>query len=221
MDLPESDPRLLARTLVQFDWINRLLSRSRSLLRRYILADLRRREEGRAATLLDVGAGSCDLALWLARLCPRLRITCLDHDPRVVAFARRRCAEAPSIEVRLGSAMELEELPDFDYMFANHFLHHIPEKQILPLLQAMCRKTRRLFLVNDLLRSPLSYWAYSLFAFLFLHGSFARFDGRLSIRKGFRKPELQLLADRAGPPGRVQVLTRVPGRICLLGRCGS
>jgi 2-polyprenyl-3-methyl-5-hydroxy-6-metoxy-1,4-benzoquinol methylase len=145
MDLPASDPVLLERTLRQMGWINRLLSGSRRLIRRTILEDLRRHPGQPPCTLLDVGAGGCDIATWLARSEPSLRVVCLDHDPRVAAF--------PAVEVRLGSASELESMESFDYVFANHFLHHLPDEQIAPTLQAMLRRTRQMLVINDLLRS--------------------------------------------------------------------
>ena len=65
MDLPDSDPRRLERTLAQIAWINRFLSGARRLLERTVLEDIRRRPG--PCTLLDVGCGGADLALWLAR----------------------------------------------------------------------------------------------------------------------------------------------------------
>ncbi len=213
MDRPDSDPQLLERTLDQFSWINPLLSASRRLIRRYIFSDLDR--TAGPATLLDVGAGGCDTALWLVKQRPALRVTCLDHDPRVVAYARRRCAGEPRVEVLLGSAEELGGEP-YDYVFAGHFLHHLPETKILPVLNRMLRCARRVLLVNDLLRSRAAYSAYAALAVLFLHGSFAAYDGKLSIRKGFLPEELRRHAGRTEQPQRLQVVQAFPWRVCLV-----
>lgn len=218
MDLPESDSLRLERTLSQIAWINRLMTGSRRLLRRTVLEDLRRHPGRPPLTLLDVGAGGCDIAAWLARSSPALRVVCLDHDPRVTAFARRRCAALPNVEIRLGSASELESMESFDYVFANHFLHHLPEEEIAATVQAMLRRTRRLLVINDLLRSHQSYIIYSLFAVVFLHRSFARNDGRLSIRKGFRPEELRDLLAKIERPTRLEIRLERPGRVCIIGR---
>ena len=216
MDLPDSDPARLERTLRQMAWINRLLTGARRLLRRTVLESIRRRPG--PCTLLDVGCGGADLARWLARREPSLRITCLDHDPRVVAYARRRCARVPAVEVRLGSAAELERMEGFDYVFANHFLHHLEDERLVPTLRAMLARTRRLLVITDLLRSRDSYFWWGLFAGVFLHRSFAAADGRLSIRRGFRPPELEALLDGAAPPGRLEVRRERPGRVVVLGQ---
>jgi len=216
MDLPDSDPRRLERTLRQMAWINRYLIGTRSLIRRTILEDIRRRPGRPPYTILDVGAGGCDLALWLARTRGDVRITCLDHDPRVVDYARRACAGEPAVEVHLGSAADIAGLPAYDFVFANLFLHHLEDREVGPTLAAMLGRTRRLLVVSDLLRSPRSHFWYSLFAGVFLHGSFAAADGRLSIRRGFRPEELRVLLD--GTADRVEVRRETPARVCLIGR---
>jgi 2-polyprenyl-3-methyl-5-hydroxy-6-metoxy-1,4-benzoquinol methylase len=215
MDLPDSDPRRLERTLRQMEWINRFLTGARRLLERTVLEDIRRRPG--PCTLLDVGCGGADLALWLARREPSLRITCVDHDPRATEYASRRCAGAKRIEVRLGSAAELEALGRFDYVFANHFLHHQEDELLTPTVAAMMGRARRLLVITDLLRARLPYFLYSLFAGVFLRGSFAASDGRLSIRRGFRPQELAALLNGSAR-GRLEVRRESPWRVVVIGR---
>jgi 2-polyprenyl-3-methyl-5-hydroxy-6-metoxy-1,4-benzoquinol methylase len=216
MDLPDSDPLRLQRTLRQMAWINRLLTGARPLLARTVLEDIRRRPG--PCTLLDVGCGGADLALWLARREPNLSITCLDHDPRVAAYARRRCAGVARVRVLLGSASELERLGSFDYVFANHFLHHLEDERIAPTVAAMLARARRLLVITDLRRARGSYLLYALFAGVFLHGSFAASDGLLSIRRGVLQEELEAVLAGAAPPGRLEVRRERPGRVVVVGR---
>ena len=218
MDLPDSDPVRLERTLAQMAWINRLLTGARPLLARTILEDIRRRPG--PCTLLDVGCGGADLTLWLARREPSLSITCLDHDPRAEAYARRRCSGVARIQVHLGSASELERLGSFDYVFANHFLHHLEDERIAPTVAAMLARARRLLVITDLLRARSSYLLYSLFAGVFLHGSFAASDGLLSIRRGFLPEELSALLAGVAPPARLEVRRERPGRVVVIGLKG-
>ncbi len=215
MDLPESDRRLLEHTLAQMAWVNRFLSGARGLLERTILESIRRRPG--PCTLLDVGCGGGDLALWLVRREPSLRVTCLDHDPRVVDYARRRCSGVERIEVRLGSAFELDHLGSFDYVFASHFLHHQEDERLAPAVAAMLGRARRLLVITDLLRARASYFWFSLLAGLFLHGSFAIADGRLSVRRGFLPEELSARLEGVAP-GRLEVRREPPGRVVVIGR---
>lgn len=217
MDLPEADRAKLEATVDQFTLINRLLTRSFGLIRRYIIDDALRRGLT-TITVADLGAGGGDLALSILRagesrgLSPRL--ICLDHDPRVVGFAKERLAGIEQIEVHCAEAREIGRFGEVDYIFANHFLHHLPTVEIPGLLSTLAESARYAVLLNDLRRSRLSYAAYTLFAALFLRGSFAFYDGRLSIRKGFLPQELEELAAEAG--FKAEVRTLFPGRVVLL-----
>jgi len=237
MDFPDADETLLLATVRQFRTINRLVSRSRSLIRRFILRDAHRRGLSHI-TVLDVGAGGCDIGVWITGAARRYgieaHVICLDQDPRIIAYARECTAEIPNIAVVEGSAAELDQLGPVDYIFANHFLHHLPDEAIVELLPLLARTARYGYVLNDLRRSRMSYIGYSLLAGLFFRGSFAYYDGRLSIRRGFTKSELQHIVGAAGqgavprahahahahahaqvislPPGRLAVVAQPPGR---------
>ena len=200
MDLLDADETKLIATVRQFRTINRLVSRSRSLIRTYILRPARSRGLSRI-TVLDVGAGGCDIGQWIVRAAEGMgisaRVICLDQDPRIIAYARQCTAGNPDIEVVQGSAEEIERWGPVDYIFANHFLHHLPDAAIVALLPRIARTARYGYVLNDLRRSRLSHLAYSLLAGLFFRGSFAYADGRLSIQRGFTAAELQLLVASA------------------------
>ncbi len=229
MDDPESDRLQLEQTLRQFWLVNLLLSRMRSLLRRYVLRDMLARGVTHA-TVLDVGAGGCDVALWLRRKAERcglsLSISCLDHDQRVLAFARRQVAEEPAIEVLEGSVFEIRG--QWDYVICNHFLHHLNDQQIGRFLDLSYQICGRRLLANDLLRSHWSLFGYRVFAALLLHNSFASYDGALSIKRGFRPHELRRMVERSSwtrnPESHRDTTTRVlriaPGRVVIVASRG-
>ncbi|SIQ28271.1 Methyltransferase domain-containing protein [Alkalispirochaeta americana] len=239
MDDTLSDPTLLGRTLNQFSLINLLFSRMRGLVRQFILDDIIAsgpHREGTPISVLDVGAGACDIPLWLLAEARKkglhLEITCLDHDPRVADYARRRTAREPAITIQEGSALEISQ--PFDYIMANHLLHHLTETDIALFLDRSYQACRRRLLLNDLLRSYWSLAGFSLFGALFLHRSFARADGTLSIRRGFRPDELKQLLDHSpwrsastgqGTPHPLTLLgRRIPGRVFLVAdrrSCGG
>jgi 2-polyprenyl-3-methyl-5-hydroxy-6-metoxy-1,4-benzoquinol methylase len=225
MDLPHSDGKALIRTLRQFRLINLLLSRSRSLLREFLVPDMLACAR-RSLTLLDLGAGHCDLGRWMAGYAEkktkrRLEVICLDSDPRVVSHMQEVHRNNPRLRVLQERAERIEEIGPFDYVFANHFLHHLPDPELRPMLRRICRSTTRLFLINDLLRSRSSYLFYTLFARLFLPQSFAVEDGRRSIRKGFLPGELKELLEDLGCSWQIRVFTRFPGRMCIVGIPGN
>ena len=227
MDDHGSDRSRLFATLDQFRITNRLFSRSRSILTRHVIRDMegmRRRTAAQAPfTVLEIGAGGCDVAIWLAQVCRKRRIpvhiTCIDNDPRIARHARRRImvrGVSEGITFLQFSAFDVEQLPDHDYVICGNILHHFTEDQARTLLGLMRMKAARKFVASDLERSALGWIAYWAFATIFLHGSFARFDGLVSIARAFVRSELQALM----PPGmrvRPLVCRLFPARLSVVG----
>jgi 2-polyprenyl-3-methyl-5-hydroxy-6-metoxy-1,4-benzoquinol methylase len=221
MDRPDSSAELLRNTLRQFRWLNRLLTPCHRLLRRHVLHRMRA-DRSRAWTMLDIGSGGCDLPIWLIERCRRegidLTITCMDHDARVVEFARQCLVDYPEIVLLHGDALTLAETPPatWDFIFSNHFLHHLPTPQIRHCLRQVVRACREQCIMSDLVRSRLSYCVYTAGAKVLLRNSFAFDDGRLSIRKSLTRSEaLRLVAD--DPSLRsLRVETIFPGHLVFL-----
>jgi 2-polyprenyl-3-methyl-5-hydroxy-6-metoxy-1,4-benzoquinol methylase len=223
MDRPDSSARLLGNTLRQFHWINRTLTPCHRLLRRHVLRRMRT-DRRRAWTMLDIGSGACDLPLWLVDRCRRegidLTITCIDHDPRVVEFARRCVVDHPEITLTHGDALALAEISpgSWDFIFSNHFLHHLSTPQIGDCLRQVVGACRVQCIMSDLVRSRLSYWLYTAAAGAFLRDSFAYDDGRLSIRKSLTKREAVRLVGGDPLLAGVEVRSVFPGHIVFLSR---
>ena len=70
MDLPSSDKGKLHATLNQFEFVNLLLSRSRYLIKKYIISDMLKSRTTKY-TFLDIGSGACDIAIWLCKQCTK------------------------------------------------------------------------------------------------------------------------------------------------------
>ena len=220
MDNPACDQAALYRTLDQFARINQLFSASRRLLKRHIIAAMQAAPR-QSYHLLDVGAGGGDIALWLHRAALKrhldLEITCLELDPRICTYLREKLAAYPNLHVVQGDLRHLgPDFGPFDFVFANHLLHHLPAEAIAPALQALGNLTRRRLLINDLRRSRLAYVAFNLYAGLFARGSFARADGLLSIRKGFTAAELKAGGAPLAQRFTVTIGRALPSRVYLV-----
>ncbi|MGA1530650.1 MAG: methyltransferase domain-containing protein [Kiritimatiellia bacterium] len=217
MDDPACDEVLLLRTVDQFRSINRLVGRYRTVLKRLVLDDMARQPD-RAYHFIDLGAGGCDIPVWLLGAARRrglkLRVTALDGDERIVAHARRICAGVEGLEIHHAQLADLHRFGPVDYLYMNHVLHHLPDDIIPGVLQAMHQAARRRWIVSDLLRSP---WAYLGFHFLgiFYRRSFAFEDGLCSIRRGFKPTEL--LAHAASIDKGTHIMSLTPGRLILTG----
>jgi hypothetical protein len=217
MDDPACDTGKLLRTLDQLRVINRLVGRYRTLLTRTVLADMER-DPGRTYHFVDLGAGGCDIPVWLLGEAERrgldLRVTALDGDPRIVEHARRTVGGRAGLEIRLGDLRDPRAFDACDYLFMNHVLHHLPDAIIPGIVRAMDARAARGWVVSDLLRSRWSYAGFALLGLCF-RGSFTAEDGLRSIRRGFTAWELAGYARSAGVSARV--IARPPGRLALIG----
>lgn len=211
MDAPDSDERKLFRTLDQFTSINRLFSRVRGPLKRILFPLLSPDKE---THLLDLGAGGCDIPVWLLKEANKaglkLRITAIDSDPRVVRYAIRHYGEVEGLRILEANALLLDPLAPFDFVFGNHFLHHLTDPQIRDLLQQVDRLAAKGYLFSDLRRSRFSYQAFRWVSLIY-RDSFASEDGLISICKGFTPDELKAFA----PNADCKIQTQLPGRLLL------
>jgi len=219
MDLPDADLERLLRTVRQFRWINMLVSASRGLIREHFFRVMEKKPD-RVYTLLDVGAGGCDIAVWAAdeavRRGLKLEITALDNDPRILPVARQAVRNHPGIRLLEGSALELHHLGDFDFVFSNHFLHHLGWDDIRIFLEQVIQRTRLAFVMNDLKRSRWAYLGGTILIGLLARRSFAFYDGRLSIRRGFLPEELRSFVADSFPGIPVRVYETLPARVVMV-----
>jgi 2-polyprenyl-3-methyl-5-hydroxy-6-metoxy-1,4-benzoquinol methylase len=219
LELADVELNRLRRTIRQFKLINYLFSASSRLLREHFFTVMER-EPDRVYTLLDVGAGGCDIAIWAAREARRrglrLDITALDTDTRILPLAYQAIRAYPEIRIVEGNALELSRLGSFDFVFSNHLLHHLAWDDIRIFLDSIIARTRIAFVMNDLKRSNWAYLGFTIFSGLLTRGSYHFHDGRLSIRRGFLSEELRDFLRSNFPDGAIQVAETYPARVVLV-----
>ncbi len=219
LELADVDLNLLRRTIRQFKLINYLFSASSRLMREHFF-NIMEQEPDRVYTLLDVGAGGCDIAIRTAREARRrglkLHITALDNDTRILPIAYQAIRGYPEIRIVEGNALELSRLDSFDFVYSNHLLHHLAWDDIKIFLDSIIAKTRIAFVMNDLKRSNLAYLGFTIFSGLLTRRSFHFNDGRLSIRRGFLPEELRDFVRSNFPNRAVQVVETFPARVVLV-----
>ncbi len=220
MDRPDSSEETLFRTLNHFGPVNRIFSRYRTVLNRYVLSDMAR-QPTRSRRLADLGAGGCDIGRWLICRCRErglsLKITAMENDPRVARYARMACQDYPEIDVVEQDIRAPLPLEGVDYVFANHLLHHLPDEACLNLIRQLDRAAPRLYLLSDMIRSPWAYYGFLLGAAPFFRNSFILPDGLASIRRSFTLAEARALLHAANPAHPITLHHLAPHRFVLAG----
>ncbi|WP_433833598.1 class I SAM-dependent methyltransferase [Actinoplanes sp. CA-015351] len=191
MDDPGCDPERLERTYQQFRTVNRLVSGWRRIYRQWIRPRL---DTGRPTTMLDIGFGGGDisraLAGWAARDGLALRTTAIDPDERALRHVHR--LPAAGVRFEQASSADLVARGDrYDLVISNHLLHHLDTGELAALLADSEALSRRLVVHNDLSRARVGYGLYAVATLPFARRSFIHQDGLLSIRRSYRRAELQ------------------------------
>lgn len=143
---------------------------------------------------LDVGSGSGDLAHALrdrarARGVALSALT-LDRDPTALALATR--LGLPAVR---GDALRLPCADrSIDLVTAVKFAHHFAGGSLALLLGEMTRVARRRVIVLDIRRHWLAYWGFMAWSRAFTRNRLVRYDGPLSVLRGFTRAELAALA---------------------------
>jgi 2-polyprenyl-3-methyl-5-hydroxy-6-metoxy-1,4-benzoquinol methylase len=219
LELPDVDVNRLQRTIRQFRLINYLFSASSRLICEHFFT-IMEQDPDRTYTLLDVGAGGCDIVIRTAREARKrglkLNITALDNDKRIIPIAYQAIRDYPEIHIVEGNALDLSRLGTFDFVFSNHLLHHLAWDDIRIFLDSVIARTRLAFVMNDLKRSNWAYLGFTIFSWLLTPRSYHFYDGRLSIRRGFLPEELRDFLRSNFPNRVIQVVETYPARVVLV-----
>ena len=219
LELAHVDVNRFQRTIRQFKLINYLFSASSRLQRKHFFTIMEKSPD-RIYTLLDVGAGGCDIAIRTVREARqrglKLNITALDNDKRILPIAHHAIRDYPEIHIVEGNALDLTRLGSFDFVFSNHLLHHLAWDDIRIFLDSIIAQTRLAFVMNDLKRSNWAFFGFTIFSWLLTHRSYHFNDGRLSIRRAFLPGELRDFIRSNFPNRAIHVVETYPARVVLV-----
>lgn len=195
MDDPDCSREKLFNTYRYFSTVNRLISRWRSIYRRYIRPELSR---SRTTSLLDIGSGGADiphkLYTWANDDGLSLQITATDPDPRALEFVRQNGNDTAAVEYLQKPAQKLlRGGRRFDFVISNHLVHHLSDQQLLEMAGYARGLSTRRVLFNDIERGDLGYLLFSAITFPLFPESYIREDGLTSIRRSFTRNELRQL----------------------------
>lgn len=200
MDLPGADPVELNKTLNYIRFVNRVLGGD-GLLIHGLNQFIRNQPEKKHWHILDIGCGRGDqlevLNKWAQRQNAKITLAGLDNNPENIRLARQN-AQLSDVSWYCSDAMSQEfDYSQFDLVCCTLFLHHLSDSEAVQLLRVL-NKTKTQVLINDLHRSPLAWILFKCFAYLTNAPSMAKHDGALSVRKGFKKSELERMINKSG-----------------------
>ena len=217
MDAPDLPPARFVETLKGLQRVN-ALTRSSRLMRPDLEATARRHPH-RAVRVLDVACGGGDVLIGLWRYAQRKGIRVefegCDLSEAAVRYAREAAARSGADMRFFAHDVTRDPLPTgYDMIMSTLFLHHLDEGAAISFLRDAAAKAGDRVVVQDLLRSRLSYWFARLGTRVLLLSDICRRDGRTSVEGAFTAAEAHELARKAGL-ANAQVLRRLPFRYLI------
>lgn len=213
MDRPDCDRELLFNTYRQFSRINRLLSGWKNIYKTYLRPVIQ--QNSGSVSLLDIGCGGGDVLRILHRLCLEdgfeVQFTGIDPDQRSFDYlSGLNWPENFEFKPALSDQL-VKKNRRFDIVISNHVVHHLKEEELAGLCSDAEQLANRLVLFSDIERSDIGYALFSAIAPLLFRNSYIVRDGRISIKRSFRKEELQVLL-----PGGWVVQRQFPFRLLAI-----
>ncbi|HEX8523069.1 MAG TPA: methyltransferase domain-containing protein [Tepidisphaeraceae bacterium] len=199
MDRPDVDPGELHQSLQFIRRVNRWLGYTRATIS-HLERFSARWKKGERITMIDFATGSGDVPVeilnWADRKGHHVKIVGVDLHAETSRAAREATGDV-RLQVVRGDVLNLPfEEGSFDYAITSMFLHHLSEEEVVRVLSAMDRVSRRGIIAADLLRDRRAYnWACVFTAF---SNSIVKHDARVSVRQAFNREEVLAMRDRAG-----------------------
>ncbi|HEY9683695.1 MAG TPA: methyltransferase domain-containing protein [Oculatellaceae cyanobacterium] len=181
----------------------------------------------RPLRVLDIATGSGDLLVELAKLSARAQeprnrfdFTGLDISPTAVNIAQQNARQAgTAVKFQRADIMCNRISPGFDIVMTSLFTHHLDPDGIEVLFRKVYESDAKVFIVNDLVRSALSFALVWLASRLVTRSHVVHFDAAVSVRAAYTPQELRKMAVAAGlsncsidlhPPCRQLLIWRRP-----------
>jgi hypothetical protein len=83
-----------------------------------------------------------------------------------------------------------------DIVHASLFCHHFIEAEIIEFIN-ICKANGAIFIINDLERNSIAYYAIKLLTQLFSKSPLVKHDAPLSVKRGFKKKEWHAMLEQA------------------------
>jgi len=186
----------LYTNLEEIEWINKYLGG----IQTSAMPILKKIQTGNVKTVTDIGCGSGDILKYIHTSCKnspyQIKLVGVDANEFIIETARKNHFQnIPEVEfVHADIIKQPEKIPPADIYMLNLFLHHFEEEEIKSIVKNLIDKDPGLIVINDLERSKMAYWLFLGLCSVIGASKITRNDGSLSIKKGFKKNELILLA---------------------------
>lgn len=153
--------------------------------------------------ILDIATGGGDIPVALLKAAAldgvQIEIVGSDLSQSSIKYASQHALEKQaSVDFIQLDALQDDLPPSFDVVMTNLFTHHLDPPDVIKLLVKMAAAAKQMVLVNDLVRSEVSYALVWLGTRLLSRSPIVQYDGPVSVQGSFTGPEFIQMAQEAG-----------------------
>lgn len=149
-------------------------------------------------SILEVGCGGGYLCQVLHQVFPEASITGIDLSTAAIAHAKFHC-NGPNVTFSAQREKKLEyDEGSFDVVTTMLVCHHMTDEELVQFLKEAYRTCSQAVIINDLQRHFLAYASFSLIAPIAFPNRLIWNDGRLSVKRGFRRSDWIRVLKQAG-----------------------
>lgn len=203
MDQAGADAGEIYQALGELNRINRLLGGHR-----VTLSGVSRLLNGndRPYRIIDFGCGGGGTLRaihdWSRSHGYRVELTGLDIMPEAIDYSRQVLGNVENLTLIRRDFRDFTPGENtYDIALCSLFMHHFYDRDLDMLLHTMRRSASLGIVINDLHRHVLAERSIRLLSRLFSDSRLVQYDGPLSVRKGFTRPDLRAIFQRANITG--------------------
>lgn len=149
----------------------------------------------------DWGCGGGDTLMAIRRWSDKkefsLRLTGVDAAPAAIRYAEFNTGYCDIDYIEADVLGDDLQAGQFDVVCSGLFSHHFTDEQWVQLIKKMNNCGRRGFILTDLHRHWVLYYAVWLITHTITRNKMVRIDGPLSVKRAFKKRELEALLKNA------------------------
>ena len=151
-------------------------------------------------SIVDLGCGNGDMLRALADAAKKngrqYKLLGIDANQATIDYAIELSQGYDNIEyLKLNVLDDKFQSINYDVALCTLFLHHFDDKTAINLLESLYKKSTIGVIVNDLHRHPMAYFLFSVIT-LFVNNKMMKEDGKLSIRKGFKRKDFEKFSQK-------------------------
>lgn len=148
--------------------------------------------------IVDLGCGNGDMLRRVSKLGKKLgykfKLMGIDANNDSVQYAKLLSLGFDNVNYcRMNIFSDEFKKLNYDIALSTLFLHHLDDQEIIDKLSLLIDQANIGIVINDLHRSKLAYFLFNIISF-FINNKIIRNDGLVSIRRGFKKRELETFA---------------------------